>query len=327
MNREIAMREALSELEALRAQNRDEEKARREEASARSEAIAALLDERRNLFFSSVRGAFAQPGQAMEISSSMGEALARINEKLREALRASGLSQDYLQPVYSCPLCRDTGYVGEPVHEPCACLKRRVMVRLYQSEGLRGLESENFAAFDEAVFPDAPLAGRRDTQRAYMKKVRALCERYADEFDPASGEGLLLLGKPGLGKTFMMNCVAQRVLERGFSVVVVSAYRLVELMRGYLLGGVNGEKVEDLLTCDLLCIDDLGSEPMLKNVTVSALYHVVSERHNARRAVVATTNCSPAQIEEKYDARIAARLCDRRRVKLVEFIGEDVRMR
>lgn len=327
MNREFAVREALSELEAVRAQNRAEERARLEEAGARDPQIAELVKRRQEIFFSGMRRAFSAPGQAMEISAAMGEEVARVNAGLRKALAACGLPEDYLQPVYRCAMCKDTGYVGEPVHEPCECLKRAVLERLYRNEGLQGLERENFAAFDERVFSDAPIEGRKDSQRAYAKKIRALCERYADEFDPAQGKGLLMMGKSGLGKTFLMNCVAQRVLERGFSVVAVSAYKLVELMRDYLFSGGRSERVDDLLTCDLLCVDDLGSEPMLRGVTVSALYHVVSERHNARRAIVVTSNCLPAEIAEKYDERIAARLCDTRRMMLVEFVGEDVRRR
>lgn len=326
MNREIATREALGELEALRAQNRAEEKMRREHASGCSPQIAALLKRREELFFSGVRDAFSQPTRSLDISSSMSEELTSVNARLREELLACGLPQDYLQPIYRCADCHDTGYVGEPIHEQCACLRRAVLERLYRCDGLQGLENENFASFDETIFSDYPISQGRESQRYYINRIRAICERYADTFDPTSGDGLLLLGKPGLGKTFLMNCVAQRVLEHGFSVVVVSSYRLVELMRGNLFGESGTEHASDLLSCDLLCIDDLGSEPMLRNVTISSLYHVISERHNARRAVVVTTNCSIAQIQERYEGRIAARLCDRRRTQIIEFLGEDVRM-
>lgn len=325
MNRETAMREALSELEAQRARNLAEEQARRAEAGERNPAIAELLQKRQQRLFGGMRSAFASPRQAQEISQRMKREMEVLNVQLRDALSACGLPEDYLQPVYRCPVCRDTGYVGEPVHEPCACLTRAVMMRLYQSEGLQGLERENFAAFDEAIFPDTPIEGRKNTQRGYICKIRRICERYADEFAPAQGNGLLLFGKSGLGKTFLMNCVAQRVLERGFSVVSVSAYHLVETMRAYQFGEEDGGRVRDMLACDLLLIDDLGSEPMLRGITVSALYHIVNERRNASRAMVVTTNCSIDQLYEKYDDRIAARLCDPGRMQSLEFVGEDVR--
>ena len=325
LSRENVTREALSALEAQRAANMMEEKRRRAEAQQRSPQVADLLERRQRLFFSGVRGACASPEKAKEISGSMQQEMERINAQIRAALAASGLPQDYLQPVYRCALCRDTGYVGEPVHEQCTCLKRAVMNRLYQAEGLQGLERENFDSFDETIFPDVPIEGRRSTQRSYIQKLRRRCEEYANGFAPGDGKGLLLCGKTGLGKTFLMNCVAQRVLEHGYSVVVISAYKLIEAMRRFQFGEEGVEQVQDMLSCDLLCIDDLGSEPMLRGITVSSLYHIINERRNANRALVVTTNCLTQELYEKYDDRIAARLCDTGRMQIFEFIGVDVR--
>lgn len=325
LSRENVTREALSALEAQRAANMMEEKRRRAEATQKSPAVAELLDKRQHLFFSGMRGAFASPHRAREISGSMQQEMESLNAQLRAALGACGLPEDYLQPVYRCALCRDTGYVGEPVHEQCACLKRAVMNRLYQGEGLQGLERENFAAFDERIFPDEPIEGRKLTQRGHIVRVRAYCEEYADTFAADAGQGLLLCGRSGLGKTFLMNCVAQRVLERGFSVVVVSAYKMIEAMRRFQFGEEGIEQVQDMLACDLLCIDDLGSEPMLRGVTVSSIYHIVNERRNANRAVVVTTNLDSDQLYEKYEDRIGARLTDPSRMKVIPFIGVDVR--
>lgn len=325
LSRENVTREALSAMEAQRAANLMEEKRRRAEAEEKSPAVAQLIAKRQRLFFSGMRGAFSSPAKAKEISDGMKAQMEQINAELRMALAACGLPEDYLQPVYRCALCRDTGYVGEPVHEQCSCLKRAVMNRLYQAEGLQGLERENFAAFDETIFPDDPIEGRRSTQRGYIQKIRRRCEEYADTFASGEGKGLLLCGKSGLGKTFLMNCVAQRVLERGYSVVVISAYKLIEAMRRFQFGEDGLEQVQDMLSCDLLCIDDLGSEPMLRGITVSSLYHIVNERRNANRAIVVTTNCITQELYEKYDDRIAARLCDTGRMQIYEFIGVDVR--
>ena len=325
LSRENVTREALSALEAQRAANLMEEKRRRAEAEAKSPAVAGLLAKRQSLFFSGMRGAFAAPDKAKAISENMQQEMERINAELRTALFACGLPQDYLQPVYRCKECRDTGYVGEPVHEMCTCLKRAVMNRLYQAEGLQGLERENFSVFDESIFPDEPIEGRKTSQRAFIKKCRQYCEEYADAFAAGEGKGLLLCGRSGLGKTFLMNCVAQRVLERGYSVVVISAYKLIEAMRRFQFGEDGMEQVQDMLACDLLCIDDLGSEPMLRGVTVSSLYHIINERRNANRSTVITTNLDSDLLYEKYDDRIAARLTDPSRMKVIPFVGTDVR--
>jgi len=324
LSRENVTREALSALEAQRAQNLTEEKRRREEVEKASPDTARLLEKRQQVFFGGMRGAFASPANAAEISVKMKSEMEHINSDIRAALVRTGFPEDYLQPVYRCSLCRDTGYVGEPVHEQCQCLRRAVMNRLYQAEGLQGLERENFTAFNEEIFPDTPIEGRKTSQRAFIRRCREYCEGYADTFGAEEGKGLLLCGKSGLGKTFLMNCVAQRVLERGYSVVVVSAYRLIEAMRRYQFGEEGLEQVQDMLTCDLLCIDDLGSEPMLRGITVSSLYHIINERRNANRAIVVTTNCDSDQLYEKYDDRIGARLTDPSRMKVIPFVGVDV---
>lgn len=324
-SRDTVIREALSEMENQRARNLRTEQERREEAREKSAEIAALLDERQTLLFSGMRGAFSAPGDAKRIAETMRLRMEELNVRLRAALAANGFPADYLQPVFRCALCRDTGYVGEPVHEQCSCLRRAVMLKLYESEGLQNLENENFAQFNELVFPDEPIEGRKNTQRSFMRKVREHCEGYADSFASGEGRGLVLMGKTGRGKTYLMNCIAQRVLERGFSVVIISAYKLVETMRRYQFDGEGEAQVADLLACDLLCIDDLGSEPMLRNVTLSAIYHIVNERRSAKKAMIVTTNCDSEQLYEKYDDRIAARLTDPGRMTVINFIGVDVR--
>jgi len=325
LSRENVTREALSALEAQRAANMMEEKRRRAEAEEKSPAIAELMKKRQTVFFSGMRGAFASPAKAKEVSENMQREIAEINAQLRTELIRCGYDENYLQPVYRCVLCRDTGYVGEPVHEQCQCLRRAVMNRLYQSEGLQGLERENFSAFDENIFPDDPIEGRKTSQRTFIRKCREYCETYADSFTADEGRGILLCGRSGLGKTFLMNCIAQRVLERGFSVVVISAYKLIEAMRRFQFGEDGGDQVQGILSCDLLCIDDLGSEPMLRGVTVSSLYHIINERRNAGKAVVITTNCDSDLLYEKYDDRIGARLTDPSRMKVIPFVGVDVR--
>ena len=172
----------------------------------------------------------------------------------------------------------------------------------------------------------------------YIQKIRRRCEDYADTFAPGEGKGLLLCGRTGLGKTFLMNCVAQRVLERGYSVVVVSAYKLIEAMRRFQFGEEGVEQVQDMLSCDLLCIDDLGSEPMLRGVTVSSIKSPFRVRGWAKASRICSTAFSTSrwdsgsptfttsdQLYEKYEDRIGARLTDPSRMKVIPFIGVDVR--
>ena len=170
LSRENVTREALSNLEAQRAENQMEEKRRRAMAEEKSPAVAALLQRRQRLFFSGMRGAFSAAVKAAEISAQREREMQAVNASLRIERVKAGLDAEYLQPVYRCSACRDTGYVGEPVHEMCTCLKRAVLNRLYQDEGLQGLERENFMAFDESIFPEDPIQGRKGTQRGFIRK-------------------------------------------------------------------------------------------------------------------------------------------------------------
>ena len=231
-----------------------------------------------------------------------------------ELLTSYHLPVDYTDDIYSCPRCHDTGYVQG---QPCECLLRR-----YNAELTRDLSrllqsgNESFEHFDLTLYDESA--------RPKMERVFQVCRTFAQTFRPGT-MNLLLQGGTGLGKTFLLNCMAQRVLERGYSVVVISAYKLTETLRRYLFNGDGAEQVQDILTCDLLAIDDLGSEPMMRGVTVGSIYHVISERHNASRPMILSTNCSVQQLYEKYEDRIAARLCDQSRMTIIEFIGEDVR--
>ena len=327
LSRESATREALAELEAQRTRNYEEEQRRRDALAEKSPQAAALLEARRSMLADGMRRAFASPQDAERISGELTRAMEETNAALHRELKALGLPEDWLQPIHSCAVCGDTGYVGEPVREQCACLKRRVLDRLCREEGLQGLAEQNFERFREEVFPDDPIEGLKNTQRGYMRLIRERCEQYADTFRPGEGKGLLFYGETGVGKTYMMNCVAQRVLARGYSVVFVSAYKLAEIMREYQFDGSSAGLVTDMLGCDLLCVDDLGSEPLRRETTVSGLYHIVSERMNAGRAIALTSNCSAAQLYERYGDRIAARLCDPGRMQVIRFPGADVRRR
>ena len=128
----------------------------------------------------------------------------RMNADIRRELVKSGLSADYLQPVYRCPLCKDTGYVGEPVHEQCVCLKRAVLNRLYDNDGLQGLKTQNFETFDENIFPDTFRS--RAKSRAHSEPISAKFRQILRTTMPMQFEAgkrerdVLLYGRVGLGQ-------------------------------------------------------------------------------------------------------------------------------
>ncbi len=251
----------------------------------------------------------------------LAERVARLREEQGALLEGWGLGRDYLEPRYGCPRCGDTGYVGA---ELCPCLRGRL-----SSEGFAYLETpewqESFAAFDEGLFPETPLPGTGRTQREQMRKIRNLCQTYARKFPDNEKPNLLFTGKTGLGKTYLLRCVVGSVRERlDCRIAALTAYELVNRLMAQLRNGAMD--IGPLVDCDLLAIDDLGSEAMIPNVTIPQLFMLLNERNQRGKATLIATNLTPAQIGERYDERIASRLRDQALTMILPFEGTDVRL-
>lgn len=326
ISRDQATKTALYELEQQREQNYADERRHVETVRAACPEIASLIDERTKLFSNGVSHAFGDPSNAMDISEKLVADMDRSNRLIRLALHKNGYPEDYLQPVFRCPSCHDTGYVGDLVHEFCPCVRQRVLKIMMSDEGLQDLETQNFSTFDETIFPDHPIPGKKHSQRDLMLLVRNRLEQYADSFEARSGKGIILSGASGLGKTFLMNCVAERVLTRGFSVLKISAYRLYDAVRKYQYDHSDAELVDDLIRADLLAIDDLGTEPLTRlSNEQSGLYYILNERINSNASMIITSNLNNMQTRERYGDRIGLRLYDGSRTSAFELYGEDVR--
>lgn len=319
MRNEI-LRELQAEYEQQRLRNSREEARRLEEAARRCPDIPGLLDARAQIIHEGVRGILGGTVQADQLPRRM-EAL---NQRIARALQAGGLPADWLEPVYRCPRCRDTGYVGEPVREMCDCLRTAFYQRLFERVGLSDDGVQSFETFDLNIFPDKPLPDMPCTQRESMQIIRDMCRDYADRYPRAETQDLLLSGPSGLGKTFLMHAMARRLLERGFNVLLISAYRYVEVARKAYFGG-SAEELDSLMAADVLLLDDLGSEPLMENITIVQLFNLINERRSAGRGTVYSTNLSEKELRGRYTERIASRLTDKRRCDLLLFRGDDVR--
>jgi DNA replication protein DnaC len=325
MTRNQAVEQLLGEYKEQQARNRAE-LLRREEEARRDPAIATALDQRPALLREAVRAIASHAGSSAETAAGAGKRIAACNRAIAQALAAHGLPADYLDPVYRCPLCKDTGQCGEPLRRWCPCFQQRLTALLCSDEGMAGLQAENFDTFDENVFPDTPLPDGKTTQRAYMRRVREVCERYADDFPQNAQRNLLFCGRSGLGKSFLMNCVAQRVLSRGFAVVRITASKFVDTMRRYHYNSDRADLVEQWSEARLLLLDDLGVEPMIDNVTIEYLFNLLNDRLVSRRHTVMSTNFSPEEIVQAYTERLSSRLLDTRNTRMLLFQGQDVRM-
>ena len=326
MTREQAVRALLAEYEQKRARNREEEQRRLAQAEAKAPAIVDALRQRESLLMDHMRNAFDRPADAERISAELAQRLSALHNEARRALTKHGFPADYLEPVFGCPLCQDKGEVGEPLRRWCTCFQQRLVRLLCSDEGMAALQAENFDTFDETRFPDEPLPGKSISQRAYMLTLRGICEGYADEFPNNTLRNLLFYGTSGLGKSFLMNCIAHRVLTRGYSVARLTAPKLIEHLRRYHYSGEGAEAVEQWTNAHLLLLDDLGAEPMIENVTIVYLLGLLNDRMTARRHTVISTNFTLPELLQAYTERLTSRMLDAGTTRILRFEGRDLRL-
>ena len=320
MRREI-LRQLQSEYEERRQENDRIFFARRAEVEQKCPDIGKLMDARQQLIFASVRGIIM--GQQQD---QIPEKMQQLNEQIRKALVRGGFQEDYLEPVYHCPICRDTGYVGDPVREMCSCMQQELSRRLYAQCGLGEQQEQTFDTFRLDVFPDTPIQALGCSQRQMMEMIREMTKKWSEKWpDVKETAGVLFSGASGLGKTFLLHSMAKVLLDRGLSVMILSSYRVQEIMRKAYFSRDGQDDADMLMNLDVLLIDDFGTEPLLDNVTLSQFFNLFNERQTHARACVLSTNLSLKNLRERYSERIASRLLDRSRMMVIEMRGEDIR--
>ncbi len=262
-------------------------------------------------------------------SGDTADGIARLraeNERIREERAAlliqNGYPADYTDPHYECDKCRDTGYVGIKM---CSCMRRRLTEAGMASSGLAGLmEKQSFENFSLDYYRDDPRVFE------IMSRTYAAVRQYAEQFtvqkDAPMPESLLFLGGTGLGKTHLSTALARVIIERGYDVYYNSAVGMIsdfEYKRfGNGVAQFEGDNTARYTECDLLIIDDLGTE-VVNQFTLSCLYHVLNTRLNLQKPTVVSTNLLSAELRKAYSDRITSRLMGEFRV--FPFYGTDVR--
>ena len=223
--------------------------------------------------------------------------------------------EGYLDDSPICDVCGGSGYVGANM---CECLGE--LCRQEQKKELTFLNvgRESFEQFRLDYYPE------RDNIRALMEKTFQLCRRYAYSFSEKS-PNLLFSGDTGLGKTFLSACIARTVADNGYSVMYETAGHLFANMeRAKFAGDEQARKESDrYLACDLLIVDDLGTE-MPGQFTTAALYSLINDRILAGKPTIISTNLTIEEFEKRYNRQIASRL--RGSYTRVPFLGEDIRV-
>ena len=242
-------------------------------------------------------------------------------------LTEHGYPADALDDKPACPKCSDTGWVGANM---CACLKALCTEeQIRELSKLLDLGEQSFDSFSLDYYSPLPWPGESLSPRENMEFIFDVCSSYARKFGRFYFRNLFLTGAPGLGKTFLSACIARTVSESGFSVVYDTAVNIFtrfeeqKFARDRLEAGEAKDETRRYLGCDLLILDDLGSELSTPFVQ-SALYTLINTRLTADKRTVISSNLTMDQVRARYTPQIASRLEGEYRV--LPFYGEDIRL-
>lgn len=316
MNKQITDR-LFREYAALRAANAAEEDRRLAFIREKHPSIAKLLDERHKMVLNAAASLFRAVPQDPEAM------MLQYNARIRQELVDNGYPEDYLQPICRCERCRDTGLTGENSNVLCDCFRKA-----YAEQVSAGSESisarQTFAAFDLSVFPEEFIPEMGMDQREFMEVVRDRCKKYAASLPDPARKTLLITGSSGLGKTYLLNCIRNEAADRNIENIAVSAFDLLENLKNAYFGNTDADSAVYFDT-PLLLIDDLGTEPLMQNVTIEHIYHLINSRMSAGKCTVITTNLSAEDMRARYNERLSSRLNDRSATMLIPLRGVDVR--
>lgn len=317
--REDLLNELMADYETQRARNEREEAARREKIRREYPDIEKKVSQREELIFGTIHRILDGEAKAEDLTAKME----KLNGEIGKLLSEAGLPEDYLAPVYRCAKCKDTGYAGELIKEPCECLKKAYQAKIRDKIGLGKNAGETFETFNEAIIPDQPVGDGGVSQRRLSLMARNCCEKWADSYPNPPTRDMLLTGLSGLGKTFLMRAMAARLIERGYSVLLVSAYTFLQMARKSHFEAENG--VRELMEVPVLMLDDLGSEPLMQNVTIEQLFYLINERQSRGLSTVISTNLTLKELRERYTERIVSRLNDPKNCTYIKLEGKDLR--
>ncbi len=264
--------------------------------------------------------------ESMKGREGLEERIAKLREGNRELqemraayLQSIGYPPDYTSVKYECGICSDTGFVGTKL---CECMRRDLILAGYESSGIGKLiRTQSFETFRLEYY------GRSPEERRNMERVLTICRTYAERFAAEKGDNLLFCGTTGLGKTHLSTSVAKVVIERGFDVVYDTAQNMLSDFEYERFGKNYGDNSEPrtakYFDCDLLIIDDLGTE-MANQFTLSCLYNVINTRINHSKAMIISTNLTQNEIRDRYSDRITSRLFGD--FMALRFVGKDIRL-
>lgn len=264
-------------------------------------------------------------GNVTKLKEEMEMTFKKLREREDEIYRQNNIPLDYLEVKYECKICNDRGILESG--GKCKCLEQKIIESLYDKSNMKNLMTrENFETLDRSLYSSEPnSAGNGMSQRELMEENIKQAEEFIENIDNPEKLNLVFYGPTGSGKTFLSSCIAERVIKKGYTVMYKPCSELIQLASKNQFNKYKEEVSEEydrLYSCDLLIIDDLGTELNSKFVTTE-MYKLINARIVSGRKFIISTNYSPSKINEVYTSRISYRLLEA--CKMLKFEGNNIR--
>ena len=323
--RESKIREILVSYQKKRDKAESELELRKNDVYSQIPEFKKIDDEISKVGLQLAKLVLQNPSNKENIISESKKKMDELKNLKKELLVKYKVPNGYLEIQHDCNICKDKGFLDNG--NKCNCLKQEIINEAYKMSNIsRMLEKENFSTLDTSIFSSEKDPESNISPQQNMLQIVSICESFVLDFDKDNGENLLFYGDTGLGKTFMCNCIAKSLLDRGNFVIYQTAFKMFEIIEDYKFKNtdshISKENYENLFECDLLIIDDLGTE-LTNSFTNSELFNILNTRLLSGKKTIISTNLSPMQLGSNYAQRIFSRIFDR--FKMVKFLGKDLR--
>lgn len=309
---------AMAMLEARRRQNKLTEEQRHDEVCRKIPEYAKLEELLADTSRKLIMIIISDKENAEEKLKKLEEGNLGIQRNMTALLKQGGFPEDYLQPIYSCPICQDKGTANG---RWCECFQRLMLnAAAEELNSVSPLKLSTFDSFRLDYYSDESDPNVGASPRAVMKRNLEFCKSYAESFS-LNSNGIYMSGGTGLGKTHLSLAIADAVIRKGHSVIYGSAPELLRVLEREFYGRSDGDTMDTLTKCDLLILDDLGAE-MEKQQYTSLVYELINARVSRNLPMVVSSNLSVTELQQRYHDRICSRLFS---FEMLMFIGADVR--
>lgn len=295
---------------------------------AKNPELSSLVEK---INFTSIQISKAILKNHKEETIQLNKTLDELKQKKNNLLHRLNIDDTFFLPKYECNLCDDTGYLVDDDNVMCTCLKQKLIDQQYNKSNIFNLAKENFSTFNEQVYSDQKDEKKYHSDispRENIRMIKKIAQNFIDHFDNPDEKNLLFTGNTGLGKTFLSNCIASEMIKKGKTVLYQTAPIMLDSVVDYRFGKGDRFIYENILSADLLIIDDLGTESM-NSLKFTELFNIINTRllnqNNKITKTIISTNLSLNNLFTTYDERIFSRLAGY--YNICRFYGDDIRLK